>query len=68
VIRALPVGVVSLAGIALFSWPFIGSGLPASTPAWTLTISCVVGLFLVEAGMRQLDSRSPRSTPRCAWR
>ena len=57
-IRALPVGVVSLGGIVLFAWPFLGSGLPASTPAWTLTIACVVGLFLVEVGMRQLDSRA----------
>ena len=56
--RALPVGVVSLAGLLLFSWPFLGSGLPASTPAWTLTLACVVGLFLVEAGTRQLDSRA----------
>jgi len=58
VIRALPVGVVSLGGIVLFAWPFLGSGLPASTPAWTLTLACVIGLFLVEAGMRQLDSRA----------
>ena len=57
-IRALPVGLVSLCGIALFAWPFLGSGLPASTPAWTLTFACVVGLFLVETGMRQLDSRA----------
>jgi energy-coupling factor transport system substrate-specific component len=57
VIRVLPVGVVSLGGIVLFAWPFLGSGLPASTPAWTLTLGCVVGLFLIEAGMRQLDSR-----------
>ncbi len=57
-IRALPVGLVSLCGIVLFAWPFLGSGLPASTPAWTLTFACVVGLFLVEAGMRQLDSRA----------
>ncbi len=57
-IRALPVGVVSLGGIVLFAWPFLGSGLPASTPAWTLTLACVVGLFLIEAGMRQLDSRA----------
>ncbi len=56
--RALPVGVVSLAGLLLFSWPFLGSSLPASTPAWTLTLACVVGLFLVEAGTRQLDSRA----------
>src|SRR5207245_4985537 len=58
VIRALPVGVASLGGIVLFAWPFLGSGLPASTPAWTLTLACVVGLFLIEAGMRQLDSRA----------
>ncbi|TMG10650.1 MAG: hypothetical protein E6I06_04730 [Chloroflexi bacterium] len=57
-IRALPVGLVSLCGIVLFAWPFLGSGLPASTPAWTLTLACVVGLFLIEAGMRQLDSRA----------
>lgn len=57
-IRALPVGVVSLGGIGLFAWPFLGSGLPASTPAWTLTLGCVVGLFLIEGGMRQLDSRA----------
>jgi energy-coupling factor transport system substrate-specific component len=56
--RALPVGAVSLVGLALFCWPFIGSGLPANTPAWALTIACVAGLFLVEAGTRQLDSRS----------
>jgi energy-coupling factor transport system substrate-specific component len=58
VIRALPVGVVSLGGIVLFAWPFLGSGLPTSTPAWTLTLGCVVGLFLIEAGMRQLDARA----------
>ena len=57
-IRALPVGLVSLGGIVLFAWPFLGSGLPASTPAWTLTFACVAGLFLVEVGMRQLDSRA----------
>ena len=56
--RALPVGVVSLGGVILFSWPFLGSGLPASTPAWTLTLACIVGLFLVETGTRQLDSRA----------
>jgi energy-coupling factor transport system substrate-specific component len=58
VIRALPVGLASLGGVVLFAWPFLGSGLPASTPAWTLTLACVLGLFLVEAGIRQLDSRA----------
>jgi len=56
--RALPVGVVSLAGLILFLWPFLGSGLPANTPAWMLALACVAGLFLVEAGTRQLDSRA----------
>lgn len=56
--RALPVGVVSLAGLILFLWPFLGSGLPANTPAWTLALASLAGLFLVEAGTRQLDSRA----------
>jgi energy-coupling factor transport system substrate-specific component len=56
--RGLPVGVVSLAGVALFAWPFVGSDLPANTPAWTLTIGCVAALMLVEAGSRGLDSRA----------
>ncbi len=56
--RALPVGLVSLAGLVLFAWPFIGSDLPANTPAWTLAIGCVAGLMLVEAGSRELDSRA----------
>jgi energy-coupling factor transport system substrate-specific component len=56
--RALPVGVVSLVGVLLFLWPFLGSGLPANTPAWTLMLACVAGLVLVEAGTRQLDSRA----------
>ncbi len=55
--RALPVGLVSLAGVVLFAWPFAGSGLPADTPAWALMAACVGGLLLVEAGTRQLDAR-----------
>jgi energy-coupling factor transport system substrate-specific component len=54
----MPTSETTPIGIVLFSWPFLGSGLPASTPAWTLTIACVVGLFLIETGMRQLDSRA----------
>jgi energy-coupling factor transport system substrate-specific component len=56
--NALPVGAVSLAGLALFCWPFVGSDLPANTPAWALMVACVGGLLLVEAGTRQLDSRA----------
>ena len=55
--RLLPIGLVSLAGAVLFLWPFFSSDLPTSTPAWTLSIACVAGLMLVEAGTRQLDAR-----------
>lgn len=55
--RALPIGLVSLAGAALFLWPFFGSNAPANAPAWALAIACVAGLLLVEAGTRQLDAR-----------
>src|SRR5256885_9324951 len=56
--RVLPVGLVSLAGVVLFSWPFLGTELAASTPAWALMLTCVAALFLVEVGTRQLDSRA----------
>lgn len=56
--KALPVGLVSLAGLVIFCWPFFGSGLPANTPAWALMLACVAGLMLVEAGSRQLDARA----------
>ena len=46
----MPIAIVSLAGLALFVWPFTGTDLPASTPAWTLTLACIGGLLLVEAG------------------
>lgn len=54
----LPIALVSLAGLALFAWPFLGTGLPADTPAWALMIGCVVALAVVEAGTRQLDTRA----------
>ena len=56
--RLLPIGLVSLVGLVLFCWPFFGRDLPANTPAWTLALASVVGLFLVEAGTRQLDARA----------
>lgn len=55
--RALPIALVSLAGLALFAWPFVGSDLPSSTPAWGLMLASIGGLFLIEAGTRQLDAR-----------
>ena len=56
--RALPVGLVSLAGLMLFAWPFAGLDLSASTPAWALMLASVAGLMLFELGTRQLDTRS----------
>ena len=56
--KELPVALVSLPGLALFCWPFLGAGLPDNTPAWTLMLACVAALFIVETGTRQLDSRS----------
>src|SRR5258706_6966491 len=55
--RAVPIALVSLVGVALFAWPFAGSDLPASTPAWALTLATLAGLFVVETGTRQLDAR-----------
>lgn len=56
--RHLPIALVSLAGLALFAWPFVGAGLPADTPAWALMVACLAALFVVEAGTRQLDTRA----------
>ena len=55
--RQLPIGLVSLLGLVLFFWPFIGRGLPADTPAWSVAVAATAGLLLVEIGARQLDSR-----------
>lgn len=56
--KVLPVALVSTIGLALFGWPFFGTGLPADTPAWALMLACVAALFVVEAGTRQLDTRA----------
>jgi len=55
--RSLPIALISLVGVALFAWPFAGTDLPASTPAWGLTLASLAALFLVEGGTRQLDAR-----------
>jgi energy-coupling factor transport system substrate-specific component len=49
--------VASLAGAALFLWPFLGGDLPAATPALALALAVVAALALVEAGTRRLDAR-----------
>ena len=48
---------VSLAGAALFAWPFTGLGLPPEASALTVVLVAVLALIGVEAGNRRLDSR-----------
>jgi energy-coupling factor transport system substrate-specific component len=51
------VGLVSLLGLPLFVWPFLGQPLPSSAPAFTLAIGAVAALLLLELGTRRLDAR-----------
>jgi energy-coupling factor transport system substrate-specific component len=53
----LRLAAASLAGLALFFWPFAGLGLPPATPAVAVTVGTVFGLALVEFGTRRLDTR-----------
>jgi energy-coupling factor transport system substrate-specific component len=48
---------VSIAGIALFLWPFTGAPLPAETPGLALAIVAVLVVGAVEGLSRRLDSR-----------
>jgi energy-coupling factor transport system substrate-specific component len=49
--------VASLAGLALFLWPFAGLGLPPATPAIAVAVGTLLALGLVEFGARGLDAR-----------
>ncbi len=48
---------ISLAGLGLFLWPFLGSSLPAATPALLVAFGSVGALTAFELGARRLDSR-----------
>lgn len=52
----MSIALVSLAGIGLFIWPFLGLGLPPELPALAVTLGAVASLALMEAGARRLDS------------
>jgi energy-coupling factor transport system substrate-specific component len=52
----MSIALVSLAGIVLFIWPFLGLGLPPEVPALGITLGAVASLALMEAGARRLDS------------
>ena len=47
----------SLAGLALFFWPFAGGGVPAVAPAIALSVGTVLALALLELGTRELDAQ-----------
>ena len=49
--------IVSIAGAALFIWPFTGLALPADTAALALTLAGIMALALVGIGTHQLDNR-----------
>ena len=50
------IAAVSLAGLVLFVWPFLGLGLPPDVPALAVAVAAVGALGLMEAGTRRLDS------------
>jgi energy-coupling factor transport system substrate-specific component len=50
------IALVSLAGLLLFVWPFLGLGLAPEVPALAVTIGAIAALGLMEFGARRLDS------------
>jgi len=50
------IAAVSIAGLALFLWPFMGLGLTPEAPALAVTLASVAALALMEFGARRLDS------------
>ncbi len=50
------IAVVSIAGLALFLWPFLGFGVTPEAPALAVTLAAVASLTLMEVGARRLDS------------
>jgi energy-coupling factor transport system substrate-specific component len=52
----MSVAAISLAGVVLFVWPFLGLGLPPEVPALAVTLGAVASLALLETGTRRLDS------------
>ena len=50
------IALISVAGLALFLWPFLGLGLTPEAPALAVTLASVAALALMELGARRLDS------------
>ncbi len=51
------VAAISVAGLALFLWPFVASGTPPAAAAVALSIGVVAVLAFVETSTRKLDAR-----------
>jgi energy-coupling factor transport system substrate-specific component len=51
------VAAVSVAGAALFLWPFTGLGTPGAAAAAAVSLGCLLALFAVEMMSRRIDTR-----------
>jgi energy-coupling factor transport system substrate-specific component len=48
---------ISMAGLALFAWPFVAAGTPSVATSVALSLGVVAILIFVEASTRRLDAR-----------
>lgn len=48
---------VTVAGVALFLWPFTGLGAPGTAAAAAVSLGCVLALLAVEVMSRRIDTR-----------
>jgi energy-coupling factor transport system substrate-specific component len=51
------VGAISIAGLALFLWPFVAADTPPAATSLVLSLGVVAVLIFVEASTRRLDAR-----------
>lgn len=51
------VGAISVAGLALFMWPFVATNPPPAATSVALSLGVVAVLIFVEASTRRLDAR-----------
>jgi energy-coupling factor transport system substrate-specific component len=51
------VGAISIAGLALFLWPFVGADTPPVATSLALSLGIVAVLLFAEASTRRLDAR-----------
>jgi len=53
----MTLAILSLVGLALFTWPFIAAAGTPDLPAFAVAIGALAGLILTEVGARRLDAR-----------